>query len=51
MEILDKVKEMIADQLGIDEDEILPDASFIDDLGADSSMSLNLLWLLKRNST
>lgn len=36
MEILDKVKEMIADQLGIDEDEISPDASFIDDLGADS---------------
>jgi len=36
VEILDKVKEMIADQLGIDEDEISPDASFIDDLGADS---------------
>lgn len=36
MEILDKVKEIIADQLGIDEDEVVPGASFIDDLGADS---------------
>ncbi len=36
MELLDKVKQIIADQLGIDEDEVVPDASFIDDLGADS---------------
>ncbi|KYO66779.1 MULTISPECIES: acyl carrier protein [Thermovenabulum] len=36
MEILDRVKKIIADQLGMDEDDITPDASFIDDLGADS---------------
>jgi len=36
MEVLDKIKEIIADQLGIDEDEVVPEASFIDDLGADS---------------
>ena len=36
MDILDKVKQIVADQLGIDEDEVLPEASFIDDLGADS---------------
>ncbi len=36
MELLDKVKQIIADQLGIDEDEVTPEASFIDDLGADS---------------
>ncbi|HHW02905.1 MAG TPA: acyl carrier protein [Thermoanaerobacterales bacterium] len=36
MEILDKVKRIIAEQLGIDEDEVVPEASFIDDLGADS---------------
>lgn len=36
MEVFDKVKEIIADQLGIDEDDIVPDAYFIDDLGADS---------------
>jgi len=36
MEVLDKIKQIIADQLGIDEDEVVPEASFIDDLGADS---------------
>ena len=35
VELLDKVKQIIADQLGIDEDEVTPEASFIDDLGAD----------------
>ncbi|SHM09302.1 acyl carrier protein [Caldanaerovirga acetigignens] len=36
MEVLEKIKKIIADQLGIDEDEVVPEASFIDDLGADS---------------
>ncbi|WP_422445892.1 acyl carrier protein [Thermoanaerobacterium sp. DL9XJH110] len=36
MEVLDKIKKIIADQLGIDEDDVVPEASFIDDLGADS---------------
>ncbi|MGI6484944.1 MAG: acyl carrier protein [Thermoanaerobacterales bacterium] len=36
MELIDKIKQIIADQLGIDEDEVVPDALFIDDLGADS---------------
>ena len=31
-----KVKNIIADQLGVGEEEIKPTASFIDDLGADS---------------
>lgn len=31
-----KVKSIIADQLGVGEDEIKPDSSFIEDLGADS---------------
>lgn len=35
-EILSKVKEMVASQLGKSEEEITPDASFIEDLGADS---------------
>ena len=34
--ILAKVKEMIARHLGKAEDEITPDSSFIEDLGADS---------------
>lgn len=36
MEVLERVKKIIADQLGIDEDDVVSDASFIDDLGADS---------------
>lgn len=35
-EILAKVKEMVASQLGKSEDEITPESSFIEDLGADS---------------
>ncbi len=31
-----KVKKIIVDQLGVGEDEVTPDASFVDDLGADS---------------
>ena len=35
-EILAKVKEMVASQLGKSKDEITPESSFIEDLGADS---------------
>jgi acyl carrier protein len=35
-EIVSEVKKMIASQLGKSEDEITPEASFIEDLGADS---------------
>ena len=35
-ELLAKVKEMVASQLGKSEDEITPESSFIEDLGADS---------------
>lgn len=36
MNIEKKVKQIIAEQLGISEDEILSEASFIEELGADS---------------
>ena len=36
LEILDKVKEIIVDQLGVDEGSVTMQASFVDDLGADS---------------
>ncbi len=45
--IFDKVKEIIADQLGIDEEEIVSDASFIDDLGADSLDLVELIMALE----
>ena len=35
-EIFDRVKTVIIDQLGADEDAVTMEASFIDDLGADS---------------
>lgn len=34
--VFDKVKQIIVQQLGVEEDEVTMDASFIDDLGADS---------------
>ena len=34
--MLEKMKEMIADQLGVDAAAIKPETNFIDDLGADS---------------
>ena len=36
MSIENKVKEIIVQQLGVDEDKVSLDASFVDDLGADS---------------
>ena len=36
MAVADKVKGIIVEQLGVDEEEVTPDASFVDDLGADS---------------
>ncbi|HET7558436.1 MAG TPA: acyl carrier protein [Limnochordia bacterium] len=36
MEIFDRVKELAVEQLGVDAEEVTPEASFVDDLGADS---------------
>jgi len=36
MDIVAKVKEIIVQQLGVDADKVTPEASFVDDLGADS---------------
>jgi len=36
MSIEDKVKKIIADKLSVDEKDIVPTASFVEDLGADS---------------
>ena len=35
-EIFDKLKELVVDQLGVEEDEVAMEASMQDDLGADS---------------
>jgi acyl carrier protein len=39
----DKVKEIIVDQLGVDPAKVVPEASFIDDLGADSLDTVELI--------
>ena len=36
MAIEDRIREIIVDQLGVPSREVVPEASFIDDLGADS---------------
>jgi len=39
----ERIKEIIVEQLGVDEEQITPDASFIDDLGADSLDTVELV--------
>jgi acyl carrier protein len=36
MPVAEKVKQIIVEQLGVDENQVEPNASFVDDLGADS---------------
>ncbi len=43
MDIEAQVKEIIVDQLGVDESQVKPEASFIDDLGADSLDTVELV--------
>ncbi|MEW6515725.1 MAG: acyl carrier protein [candidate division FCPU426 bacterium] len=42
-----KVKEIIANQLGVNPDEVTNEASFIDDLGADSLDTVELVMALE----
>ena len=42
-DISSKVKKIVADQLGIDEAKVTEEASFIDDLGADSLDTVELV--------
>jgi acyl carrier protein len=46
-EILDKVKEVIVEQLNVEEDDVNEEASFIDDLGADSLDIVELVMALE----
>ncbi len=46
-EIFAKVKDVIVDQLNIDEGEVTEDAAFIDDLGADSLDIVELVMALE----
>ena len=47
MAIAEKVKKMIVEQLGVNESEVIPEAKFIDDLGADSLDIVELVMALE----
>ncbi len=47
MAIIDKVKSIIVEQLGVEEDEVKMEASFVDDLGADSLDIVELVMALE----
>ena len=46
-EIYDKVKEVIVEQLNVEEDDVTEDATFVDDLGADSLDIVELVMALE----
>jgi acyl carrier protein len=47
MSVTEKVKKMIVEQLGVNESEVVPEAKFIDDLGADSLDIVELIMALE----
>lgn len=45
--ILERLKKIAVEQLGVEEDEVVPSASFTDDLGADSLDLVELIMSLE----
>ena len=45
--IFEQVKEIVVEQLGVEEQEVVPSASFVDDLGADSLDLVELIMSLE----
>ncbi len=43
MAVEDRVKKIIIEQLGVEEDDVSPEASFVEDLGADSLDTVELV--------
>ena len=43
----EKVKKIICDQLDVNEEDVVPDASFVDDLGADSLDQVELIMAME----
>ena len=43
----EKVKKIICDQLDVPEDDVVPEASFVDDLGADSLDQVELIMAME----
>ena len=47
MSVADRVKEIIVEQLGVDPEEVTMEASFVNDLGADSLDTVELVMALE----
>ncbi len=45
--VADRIKKIVAEQLGVDEDQVTAEASFMDDLGADSLDTVELVMALE----
>ncbi|MDK1023981.1 MAG: acyl carrier protein [Gammaproteobacteria bacterium] len=43
----ERVRKLVCEQLGVKEDEVTPDASFVEDLGADSLDTVELVMALE----
>jgi acyl carrier protein len=43
----EKIKEIIAEQLGVNKEEVKPESSFVDDLGADSLDTVEIVMALE----
>ncbi len=49
--VLERVTKIVVEQLGVEESEVLPTASFVDDLGADSLDLVELVMSLEEEFT
>ncbi|UCD08074.1 MAG: acyl carrier protein [Dehalococcoidales bacterium] len=49
--VYERVKQIIVEQLGVDEEEVAPAANFVDDLGADSLDLVELIMSLEEEFT
>jgi acyl carrier protein len=47
MSVEEKIKNIIVEQLGVSANEVVPEASFVDDLGADSLDLVELIMVLE----
>jgi len=46
-DVKEKVKKIICEQLNVSEDDVVPEASFVDDLGADSLDQVELIMAME----
>lgn len=47
MAVEEKVRKIVAEKLSVDEEEVVPEASFVDDLGADSLDLVELIMAME----